>query len=55
MAEFLYSIAYNFPDVRHLQGVNWAQSWTKRANFEYLPFQEKIEFFKDSSNNFYIL
>ena len=42
------------PDFGHLQRVNWTQSWTKRVNFGYLPFREKFEFFKDSSNIIFV-
>ena len=49
MAEFLSYIFY-FSRFWSSSGVNQAQSWTKRANFGYLLFREKFEFFKDSSN-----
>ena len=44
--KYLPSEVFIYFNIALLQGVNWVQSWTKNANFEYVMRSQKFEFFE---------
>ena len=44
--KYLPSEVFIYFNIALLQGVNWVQSWTKNANFEYVLRSQKFDFFE---------